>query len=185
MFDTYAAPPKGFSPPLFVTQLLLAPLGGLILGGLTYTILSELFRVKDSNLIGYLVFSAQGFLLGFRFQTAFPRAIESGGRWVWVAPACNLLIWILYELGRGPVSHVGDFFSFPQARGNEGGIEMILITWPAISSCFYSVGIHAAGRPPRGHLGNRLHKLIAGGLDGERKFGITTPEGTKKWRRNS
>src|ERR1700722_7042967 len=111
MFD-FEVRPTGFSPALFVIQLVLAPLGGLILGLLVFVFLEEVFRLRNSNLLGYLCFSVQGFILGYKMQTAFPRAIQSGARWVWIPPVCNLGVWILND--KGSNSHVADFFVFPQ-----------------------------------------------------------------------
>ena len=127
-------------------QLVLAPLGGLILGGICYAILAELFRVKNNSLIGYLVFSAQGFIMGYRLQTVLPSAIDSGGRWIWIAPVCNLAFWLLGELRRGVNADLSAFFVFPEGPG-AGGLVLVLITWPAVASCFYSIGVNAASKP--------------------------------------
>lgn len=82
-------------------------------------------------------------------QTAFPRAIESGGRWMWIFPLCNAGFWIFDEIQRGPNAHVAEFFLFPNKPG-VGGIELLLITLPLVASSFYSVGISIASRAPRG-----------------------------------
>ena len=145
MFD-YEVRSTGFSPTLFVIQLILAPLGGLILGLLVYALLEEVFRARNSNLLGYIGFSIQGFILGYKMQTAFPRAIESWGPWIWTVPVCNVGLWILND--NGPNSQVADFFVFPHGPGL-GGIEMVLITWPAVASCFYSFGVIVASRTPQ------------------------------------
>ncbi len=160
MFDSYKLESRGFSPPIFVAQLVGAPLGGLILGGLAYVLMAALFRVKDSTWLGYFSFSVEGFLLGYQVQTAIPRAIESGGRWVWIPPLCILAFGVLIELGRGSNSQVGELFVFPSTRGSEGALGMVLITWPLVASCLYSIGIHAASKPPRTFWGKRLRRVF-------------------------
>jgi len=165
MFDSYEIPPRGFSPAFFVVQFIVAPLGGLVFGMVAYVVMEELFRVKDSTLLGYLVFSIQGFILGYRLQAAFPRAVESGGRWVWIPPICNLAVWVYRELERGQGSQAAWFFSFPSTHGSDEGIAMVLITWPALASCFYSIGVHAASRPPHSSWGKRFRRAMAGNPD--------------------
>jgi hypothetical protein len=159
MFDSHEVPPSGFSPSLFVIQLVLAPLVGLLFGFVTYLLLEEAFRVRNSMLLGYLAFSVQGFLLGYKMQTAFPRAIQSGGRWLWIAAVFVLGLWILNELGRGPRAQVEGFFVFPKGPGL-GGLEMVVITWPVVATCFYTIGVIAAARHPRSPWGKRLRRLI-------------------------
>ena len=117
MFD-YEVRPSGYSPALFIIQLVLAPLGGLILGLLVYVLLEGILRVRNSNVLGYVGFSVQGFILGYKMQTAFPRAIESWGSWIWTVPVCNLGLWILGD--NGPNSQVADFFVFPPGPGLGG-----------------------------------------------------------------
>jgi len=152
MFESYDDA-RGFSPGLFLVQFVVAPLGGLALGLVAYIVLEEFFRTKNNLFLGYFGFSIQGFILGFKLQKAFPRAIESGGRWVWIPPVINLSVWILRELERGSNSQAADFFASP-------GIQLILITWPAIASCSYSIGIHAASKPPQSSWGKRLRRAI-------------------------
>lgn len=159
MFDSYEAEPRGFSPSLFVVQVVVAPLAGLIMGGVTYLLIEELFRVKFNTLLGYVVFSVQGFIVGYKLQAALPRAIESGGRWVWILPSLVLMWGLTVELARGPNSQVADFFALPPS--GTGGLLMLLFTLPLVASCFYSVGVVAASRPPRrGPWDTRLRRLI-------------------------
>ncbi len=69
--------PRGFSPPLFLVQLFAAPLGSLICGGLA----AEVFRgmmPAAGNLRGYFFYSFFGFVLGYKMQVSFLRAIDSG-----------------------------------------------------------------------------------------------------------
>ncbi len=145
MFESYGASERGFSASLFVTQLILAPLGGLLLGAMATLLLDLLLGDKHSSILSYFVFSLQGLVLGSRMQAVFPRAIESGGRWAWVVPVCNAGFWIVDELKRSPDSKVSNFFVVSNGPGLTG-IEMFLVTLPAVASCMYSIGITIAGR---------------------------------------
>jgi hypothetical protein len=171
LFDSYEIPEHGFSPAQFLVQLVLAPLGGLVLGLIASTFLETLFRAKDSNLLGYIGFSIQGFLLGYKMQKAFPRAIESGGRWVWIPPVLVLLLGMLYDLSlRGGTPIAQSFWPRP----GPGGIGMVLITWPAVASCFYSVGVNAASRSPRNSWAPRLRRMIGRSTGNDKQAEPTT-----------
>jgi hypothetical protein len=85
MFD-YESESGGFSGALFITQLVLAPLGGLICGLIISVVVEGALHIRDSNLLDYLIFSLQGFVLGYKVQSSIPRAIQSGGPWIWILP---------------------------------------------------------------------------------------------------
>jgi hypothetical protein len=153
---------NGFSAGLFVVQLVLAPLGGLIFGLILWIVLEELLRTRDGNILGYFGYSVQGFLLGYKMQTSFPRSIQSWGPWIWIPPVGLLLCCFGSELARHSKSAIVDCF-WP-GLGNPGGVYLIvLVTLPAIASCFYSAGIVAASRPRRTALGKLFHAIITGG----------------------
>lgn len=133
-----------FSPGLFVTQLILAPLGGLLVGLITAAFLEELLNIRYSNTLTYLAYGGQGFLFGYLTQKFSLASIKSGGAWIWIAPA-SLLIWsIIYELGRPNPEIAGLFLA---RRANPGGAMFLaLVTMPTLASVFYSIGVVAASR---------------------------------------
>jgi len=154
MFDS-EADSSGFSVGLCVLQLFGVPLICLMFGLLAGDVSNELLRAitKSSGaelLLGYVVFSLVGFELGYIVQTAIPRSHQSGGLWVWVLPVCILGHGVVDQLTRNPNRVIIDYFVF--SPGNEG-LGVALITWPALATCFYSVGVVSASRPATTALG--------------------------------
>ena len=132
---------RAFSVPLFVLQLFLVPLLCLISGVIT-TVLLRAITGGNVDVIGYVSFAAVGFSLGYGAQNAFPHASLSGGRWVWIAPVCVFVAGLLFDLAKLP-NEIPDFFV---SRPGREGITQVLLTLPAIGSCFYSLGLLLAGR---------------------------------------
>lgn len=159
MFDSFQTTEKGFSAPLFVTQLILAPLGGFIFGGVATILLESMLGMRNNSVLAYLAYSLQGLLLGFKMQTTFPRALDSGGRWVWVVPLCNAVFWMIDESGRGAGSRLSYYFVF-QNRPGLAGIEMFVATLPALASCMYTLGAVLASQPPERNWLRNLHKIL-------------------------
>ncbi len=142
MFD-YDTEQVGFSAPIFVFQLVGAPLGTLIAGTVLSALVEGLFGAKNSNLIPYVCFSLEGFLFGYTFQTCRPRAHQSGGTWIWIPPVCLLAWGVLDELFRRHGTAVLDFFD--ATRPGPGVVyAMGFLTLPAIGTCFYSIGVMTA-----------------------------------------
>ena len=144
MFD-YDAEQVGFSAPIFVFQLIGAPLGTLIAGVALSAFVEGLLGVKNGNLIPYVCFALEGFLFGYTYQTSRPRAYQSGGRWIWIPPVCLLAWGVLDELFRRRGTAVLDFFD--TSRPGPGVVLAVgLLTLPAIATCFYSIGVITARR---------------------------------------
>jgi hypothetical protein len=154
MFDSSdsAAELNRFSGLLFGLQLFAVPFLCLLFGILTYAFFEELLQIRTPNgiaelVLGYLVFSAVGFLFGYTTQTAIPRVIWSGGRWVWIPPA-SILVWgIWLQLRRSDTMAV--FFDV---------LLLALLTGPTIASCLYSIGVVVANRPATTVAGAALRK---------------------------
>jgi hypothetical protein len=136
-----------FSPALFLAQIVLAPLGGLIVGLIGTIILEAVFKTRNSNVAAYISYSVAGLQLGRKMQQLFPRAVHSGGYWAWIAPAIVLILGIIVEAKRGAEAQIHDIFAIPDRPGADG-IGLLLITLPVVASCFYSVGVISA--TPRG-----------------------------------
>ena len=158
MFD-YESEPRGFSPSLFLVQLFTAPLGSLICGGLATLLVGEMLRIKDSNLLGYLCFSAFGFVLGYKMQVSFPRSIESGGPWIWLPPVCLAIIsvasnWSQFHQSTLPVY----FWPSPGPDRSYGGL---LVALPAVATCFYSLGVILANRTDQTSWDRFLRRVLA------------------------
>src|SRR6476646_6500162 len=109
MFE-YEVRSSGFSVPLFMLQMFLAPLGVLIVGLFVATSVEDLLGVRGSDLVPYIGFSLVGFLLGYSTQTAIPRSFQSGGPWVWFAPVCILGYGVLDSFSRHPDRVLGTYF---------------------------------------------------------------------------
>ena len=156
MFDSNAEGPET-SILLWMGHLIAAPVCCMILGLIVGGELESIFAVDADDriaglLIGYSVYAIVGFALGRVIQKAYPTAYQSGGRWAWALPT-GILAWaILDQLSRAPYLVITDYFLPPP--GNEGP-GMVLITWPMIATCFYTVGL----RGNRGETGdsNQLH----------------------------
>ena len=111
--------PRGFSPPLFLVQLFAAPLGSLICGGLA----AEVFRgmmPAAGNLRGYFFYSFFGFVLGYKMQVSFLRAIDSGGRWIWIPPVCLAILSILHDSSAFHRSMLSTYLWPPSGPDNGG-----------------------------------------------------------------
>jgi hypothetical protein len=100
------------------------------------------------NAVGYLIFSIQGFCIGFGFQSLIRRAIEGGGRRAWVLPVSLLALSCIWDACLSNWQEIRAFF-WPGADG-EQGLGWLLLTLPAVACSFYSLGILAASRTNRG-----------------------------------
>ncbi len=150
---------SGFSVPLFMLQMFLAPLGVLVFGLLAATSVEDLLGIRGSDLIAYSSFSLVGFVPGYSTQTAIPRSLQSGGAWVWIAPVCILGYGVLDEFSRHPDSVVGTYFLQRPGFG-PAGLAEAFFTLPAVATCFYSIGITVANRPARTRIGVAFRKAI-------------------------
>jgi len=117
-------------------------------------------RIKDVNLLGYLFYSAYGFVWGYKMQVSFARSIQSGGRWIWIPPVCLAIFCILYDSSAFHRSMLPDYF-WPTSGPDLKGMEMFIVTLPTIGSCFYSLGIILANRTDRTSWDRFLRKLLA------------------------
>jgi len=160
---TYEPRSSSFSPALFVFQLIVVPFGCMFLGLIVTEALERVLKAGDSNFLGYLVYSVTGFLLGYRMQTAGPGTIQCGGCFVWVIPICILGWGFTDELGRHPglgLAVANSFWPGPENRSGAWG--MVLFTLPAVASCFYSLGVFAASRPPHSSFERTLRRALGG-----------------------
>jgi len=158
MFSTEVRSSR-FSPIFFILQLFLAPLGSLICGLVIAGLLENLFGVRNNNFVSYSSFVLEGFILGYATQTAYPRAQQSGGLWVWIPPVCMAIYAVIEQFERNPGKLIGNYFLFRSGSGIEG-MGIVFVTLPAISSCFYSVGILIASRPAKTRLGAAVRNSI-------------------------
>jgi hypothetical protein len=159
MFD-YQSEPRGFSPALFLVQLFAAPLGSLICGGLATELVQEMLRAKHGNLFGYLLYSGFGFVIGYKMQVSFPRAIESGGRWIWIPPVCLATFSVVHYSSVFHRSMLPDYL-WPTPGPDLKGIELLVVTLPAIGSCFYSIGAILASRTDQTSWQRFLRTILA------------------------
>ncbi len=147
MFE-YEAPGYGFrgwpKSALIALHLFLALPANLVVGFIAVLIAEHIVanRVPE-DLVGYIVFTASGFILGFAIQTVVPWVIEYGGRWAWAPPVALTVLAVLWDLadfGRSEV--ILDFW--PGSEGEAAwGLFLIL---PTLACCFYSLGIVIAYR---------------------------------------
>jgi hypothetical protein len=143
MFD-YETPRPRLSVLLFVLQFLAAPLVNAILGFIAWYWLSQaLIRLSSEYITGYLAYSIEGFLLGYAVQFLLPRAIEYGGRWIWIPPV-SFLTWACIDaLVRFGPRDAWDLF-WPSE--GEAAWGLMFLTLPALSCCFFSIGVVTAHR---------------------------------------
>jgi len=146
---------------LSVAQVACAPFGCLIVGLLVGALLEQVLHVVTRDrfadlLLGYLVFTGAGLALGYTVQNVLRTARRSAGLLVWIAPCC-VLAWGVLDQARAPGTVLGTYFVF--TRGDEG-IGVALITWPALSACFYSVGVLFASLPATTGLGATFRKRV-------------------------
>jgi hypothetical protein len=145
-------PLSRFSMPLFWCQMFVAPVGGLYFGTIfvviVWQVMAKVIGVGadsvEGDLTGYLTFALTGAALGYGIQRAIPQAAESGGRWVWIPPVCVVVLGVLEELNRDSHGVVGALFVVSHRQWESLGV--LFLTWPAVSSCFYSAGIAIASR---------------------------------------
>jgi len=155
---------SSFSVGLCILQSFGAPLATLIFGVLLAQIFEKLLGITADDLIagtllGYLVFTVEGLVIGYTTQVLIPRAQQSGGGWVWVLP-CSVLAWgILDQFSRNPKRVLAACCISDPAV--DEGIGIVLITWPAVATCFYSVGVMLASQPAKTAVGVACRKAIA------------------------
>jgi len=159
MFGTTEMRPAGFSPGLFVAQLALAPLAVLILGLLSTVILEGVLKTRGNTLSAYACYLVEGFWLGGKVQTAFPRSLQSGGLWIWILPSVVLALSLITELKQGPDAQLAGFFIFPNRPGLDG-IQLVLITLPFVASCCFSIGVWVISKPARTEMERRLRTVF-------------------------
>lgn len=160
MFDSTesAAESSRFSALLCALQFFVVPFACLIFGVITATLLEGLLRITTNRIaeliLGYVVFCLVGFAFGYSTQTAIPRLLGSGGRWVWIPPVGFLAYAVLNQFRRNP-NDIAGFF----VLGDEG-LVIVLLTWPAVATCFYSVGCVVAHRAATTAAGAAFRKAI-------------------------
>lgn len=159
MFETTEVRSTRFSPGLLVVNLVLAPIAVLILGLLSTVMLEGLLRIKGSTLSAYTCYLLEGFWLGGKLQTAFPRSIQSGGLCIWALPLFLFGWSLMSEMKRGAQAELDGFFVFPNRPGL-AGIELTLITLPFLASCFFSLGVWVTSRPARTEMERRLRAVF-------------------------
>jgi hypothetical protein len=133
-----------FSVPIFMLQLLGVPFAIMITGFLACLVLDLLFNLGDNTLVALGVYTSCGFVLGYSLQSLFAKPRSSGGQWIWIAPVSFLFFVIAKEPRRGhTLLHVAaTFFSFTSA--SPYAFEVLLVTLPALGSCFYALGVLCA-----------------------------------------
>lgn len=134
---------RGVSIPLLILQVFAVAPVNLMLGFLVlWALQAVVARDSSETLLGYALFSVQGFGLGYAFQSFVPRAIRGGAGWTWMAPAA-LLTWITaFDAGAHGWNYVTPYF-WP-GREDADGLMLFLLTLPTVASCFYSFGVLAA-----------------------------------------
>ncbi len=126
--------PRDISSSVFLKQLVLIPLFCLAVGNLTA---DAAIQITGWNFAGYAAAALFGTASGYLLQLHDGRMVESLGRWIWIPPVCVLLLVIAWDHSDGfPVSHY--FYAGGPSLADLG---FWLFTLPAISCCFYSVGL--------------------------------------------
>ena len=139
-----------FSLPLFALQQVFVPLlavGGT--AGLAALIDAYLFGSRwpesAAALLLYLTPAALGWLLG-RVARRMSPGFRVAGRWVWVAPVGLLLVSVVSGLLRNSAEALREVFYLNGGESNHG-LGALLITFPALASCFYAVSIGLNKKP--------------------------------------
>ena len=131
---------REFSPGLFVAQLFLIPLFCFIAGGMAADLAIDITGLSIS---GYVMSALVGMAIGYVAQRSDERTADSFGQWIWIPPVLIGLWAITHDirLGFSAVCY------FETCNGPDlPGIQMFLVTFTAISSCFYAAGISLARR---------------------------------------
>lgn len=135
---------RSFSPVLFIFQIVAVPAGALVLGLIAGEAIDAVFGRGGHQLAIWLCYAVAGFTQGYLTQAVFPRSDRSGGRFVWVAPVCILVLCFLDEY-RSPQTDFADFFKWNPYSFLKG-FTSVVFTLPAFASCIYPLGIVAAKR---------------------------------------
>jgi hypothetical protein len=108
------------------------------------------FQICDGLWIGVL-----GFLLGLGAQSCIRGAVRTG-RWVWVPLTLALLWGVPWDYVKfNWHTVVNDWFWFHPGPGEEGPLLRDMITYPALASIWYSVGLQVISRWKRPSPGGR------------------------------
>jgi hypothetical protein len=133
---------SNFSVPLFLAQQLAVPGLSLLFAGIVSAFLQSHSSILNV-IADYLTFCLYGFYVGYTWQRHMPGVRCSGGRWIWIAPACLLMWGFLSELTIEPTRLIASVFT---GDGPEAGYIMLFVTLPTVACCAYSLGVIARSR---------------------------------------
>jgi hypothetical protein len=140
------ARPSEFSVLLFYVQVFIGP---LLIGICTFVavLLAQVFLqgwVND-DVTAYGASILEGFSLGYLVRSQSPRAMRSGGAWIWALPACLLISGCIYDMLVLP----GELPKLFYGSNRVWGIFFGTVTLPTIACCFYTVGMVVESRRSR------------------------------------
>ncbi len=129
-----------FSWAAFVTQQIGVPvLGFLVAGGLANLPLES----KAASVIVATAIYASPVVLGWtlgRLARSMGPTFRAAGRGVWVAPTFFFLVVLLSEFTSDPKRVLPEFLG-TSSRNPEAAFVAVLLTFPAVTCCFYALGI--------------------------------------------
>jgi len=90
----------------------------------------------------YVIPGGSGLVLGYAARAIGP-SFRRSGRWIWLLPSLVCAVAFLASLFLD--AEELPYFFVPKGGASEEGIQLILVTLPAVSCCFYALGIRGAG----------------------------------------
>jgi hypothetical protein len=135
-----------FSVLLFVGQVFIGPLLIVICMFVAVPLAQAFLHgwIND-DVTAYGASILEGFSLGYLVRSQSPRAMRSGGAWIWAMPACLLFSGCIYDMLVFP----GELPELFYGSNRVWGIFFGTVTLPTIACCFYTVGMVVESRRSR------------------------------------
>jgi len=86
--------------------------------------------------VEYILTPVAGYVLGAGIQRVWPTSYRTG-RWVWLLPTSGFSAILLIGLAKSPLE-LSELF---MPNGGDEGLPLILITYPTLAACLYSLGM--------------------------------------------
>jgi hypothetical protein len=148
MFETDADRHE-WSWAVFCLQQAVATIGSMLVAACITLGLDGLFSVLPAgvriltDIFDYALPLMAGFAIGYNVQRLHATAYRTG-RWVWILPGSVVLLGMLWDSRfAAPTEVLRTYFYL---NSPNGGLSVLLFTYPAFASASYSIGMIMAHR---------------------------------------
>lgn len=142
---------NGFSISVFLAQLLVVPLVGMLLGAVLVEFFDSASGSRGNQLAAWICYAVVGFAEGYLAGIAFPGVDSSWARGIWVLPVSLCVVMFVAESRSGIRAATSEFLFIDPYSASRGLVSGVA-TGPSFASCWYSIGVWASLRVHGGSI---------------------------------